>query len=264
MSISALIRSMAAAGATPEAIALAVEAIEAAQARADDAMAAVEARKNDARERKRRERARKSEISSDVTDGHATCHAMSRDTSRDVTDDALSLPLLPPQTPLTTPTHTRGITSRPRKGARFAEFWEIYPRKVGKKAALKAYDGALADIDGDDPEEAIIAGLRRALPGWSSGKFIPNPATWLNQGRWDDQPAGTAPYRAQTPLEALAATPDPLDVWRRRVNAFRNGSGFWNTTDWEAQPGRPGCIVPSAILLEFDIQPATPQGAAAA
>lgn len=253
MSIATLIRGMAAAGASPEAIALAVEAIEAAQARAEDALANVEARKNDARERKRRERAKKAETAADVTDSHATCHTMSRDMSHDVTDTPLSLPLLPPQTPPTTPTHTRSVTSRARKALRFDEFWEAYPSKVGKKAAVKSYDAAIADLGGDDPEGLILAGLRRALPNWTSGKFIPNPATWLNQGRWDDQPAGPARFVPDSISKPIAV--DPADLWRRRVKAYLHGSGFWNTTDWEAQPGRTGCIVPAEILREFEISP---------
>lgn len=126
MMISALIRNMAAAGAGPEAIAIAVESIEAARTLADDAMAAIEARKNEARDRKRRERARKSEISKDVTDSHATCHTM----SRNVTDETLPLPSSP-QTPQL-PTPTRGINTRARKGPIEKAFddWNLLAEKL--------------------------------------------------------------------------------------------------------------------------------------
>ena len=39
---------------------------------------------------------------------------------------------------------------------RFAEFWSAYPKKVAKQYALK-------------------------------GRYIPNPATWLNGGQWDNE-----------------------------------------------------------------------------
>lgn len=68
----------------------------------------------------------------------------------------------------------------------FLTFWETYPRKVGKKAALKAWNKA-----NDKPElSAILAAIKNQAnsPNWKKdgGKFIPHPATWLNQGRWDD------------------------------------------------------------------------------
>jgi hypothetical protein len=67
----------------------------------------------------------------------------------------------------------------------FAEFWSIYPRKVGKKAAAKAYRSALKTTDA----ETVIKGASRfrADPN-REDQFTPHPATWLNQGRWDDEP----------------------------------------------------------------------------
>lgn len=69
--------------------------------------------------------------------------------------------------------------------ARFDEFWEVYPRKVGKGQAEKAWKTAVKDTDPDD----ILAGLRSQLPKLtqSETKFIPYPTTWLNGDRWEDQ-----------------------------------------------------------------------------
>ena len=68
----------------------------------------------------------------------------------------------------------------------FDSFWNQYPRKIGKKAALKAWHAAK-----DKPDlPRILSALTAAKqsPDWTkeNGKFIPHPATWLNQGRWDD------------------------------------------------------------------------------
>ena len=80
--------------------------------------------------------------------------------------------------------HARARESIP---SGFSEFWEKYPKKVGKKAALKAWKNA----KDKPPLDAIIAALerQRASPQWQEqgGRFIPNPATWLNQGRWEDE-----------------------------------------------------------------------------
>ena len=68
------------------------------------------------------------------------------------------------------------------KDERFEEFWQEYPRKTAKEAARKAWKVARARVGAD----TIMAGLRAAL--WpSDSQFIPHPATWLNQGRWDDE-----------------------------------------------------------------------------
>ena len=69
----------------------------------------------------------------------------------------------------------------------FDEFWTHYPRKVGKDAARKAWAQAVKRAD---PSHIIAAALRfRHDPNLPADRgFIPHPATWLNQGRWDDEP----------------------------------------------------------------------------
>ena len=74
----------------------------------------------------------------------------------------------------------------------FEEFWKVYPRKTGKKDALKAWKKAK-----DRPALAVVLqclSVARASEQWNrdGGQYIPNPATWLNQGRWDDQPVAKA------------------------------------------------------------------------
>jgi hypothetical protein len=69
--------------------------------------------------------------------------------------------------------------------AEFEAFWQEYPRKVGKKQALKAWQAALKDA----AAEAIIAGaVRLAADPNRVPQFTPHPATWLNRGGWDDEP----------------------------------------------------------------------------
>lgn len=70
----------------------------------------------------------------------------------------------------------------------FEDFWKLYPRKIGKEAAVKAWRGATKKAKPD----AIIAALREQLPSLqmqrrTDGDFRPHPATWLNQGRWADE-----------------------------------------------------------------------------
>lgn len=71
-----------------------------------------------------------------------------------------------------------------RAGA-FERFWAVYPKKVGKEAARRAFAKVRV------PTESLIAAVeaqKRSLQwGKENGRFIPNPATWLNQGRWEDE-----------------------------------------------------------------------------
>lgn len=73
---------------------------------------------------------------------------------------------------------------------RFDEFWQQYPKKVGKKAAQTAWKRLKPDADLHDRIMHAVA-LARTSEQWNreGGRFIPNPATWINQGRWDDEPA---------------------------------------------------------------------------
>jgi hypothetical protein len=65
----------------------------------------------------------------------------------------------------------------------FDAFWREYPRKAAKGAAERAWPQArkLAALG------AIMAGLRRCEFS-ADPQYIPHPATWLNQRRWEDAP----------------------------------------------------------------------------
>jgi len=68
----------------------------------------------------------------------------------------------------------------------FDQFWQLYPKKVGKDAARKAFTTAVRRAG----LEPIVLGVKRyaADPNLPERQYVPNPATWLNQGRWDDEP----------------------------------------------------------------------------
>jgi hypothetical protein len=75
----------------------------------------------------------------------------------------------------------------------FDDFWYKYPKKVGIQAARKAWKKANPDII------KVIDAInwQRETKQWQAedGKYIPNPATYLNQGRWmDEAPEQVAPF----------------------------------------------------------------------
>lgn len=73
----------------------------------------------------------------------------------------------------------------PPKG--FDEFWEAYPKRKGKQAALRAWKKAIKIADADTLIEAVKKQCFWEQWTRDNGQFIPNPATWLNQGCWEDE-----------------------------------------------------------------------------
>ena len=82
------------------------------------------------------------------------------------------------------------IKPSPSSLARFGDFWSVYPRKVGKQAAVRAWAKAVTKADPDKIITAVEA--YRDRPGRET-KFTAHPTTWLNEGRWDDAPDEDAP-----------------------------------------------------------------------
>jgi len=93
----------------------------------------------------------------------------------------------------------------------FDRFWSAYPKKVGKEAARKSFAKVRAPID--TLLAAVEAQKRSEQWRKENGRFIPNPATWLNQGRWEDE--GYTPSR----LPVTEQKPD-LDRMRKMIAHF--------------------------------------------
>jgi hypothetical protein len=129
----------------------------------------------------------------------------------------------------------RGETEE-RESAQFEEFWNAYPRKIAKPDAKRAFKAAIKKTS-LPVLLAAIGSIDKSDP-----KFIPYPATWLNQERWADAAlktnGGSGP--------ALAGD----DLWRWRVEGYVKRK-FWKP-DWGALSGAE-CQVPPAILKEFGL-----------
>lgn len=80
----------------------------------------------------------------------------------------------------------------------FDEFWTRYPRKVGKGAAQSRWH-RLSTAD----RSAVLAAVPEHVARWremrTETQFIPHPATWLSQRRWEDQLATDARREATMP-----------------------------------------------------------------
>jgi hypothetical protein len=77
--------------------------------------------------------------------------------------------------------------------ADFDLFWSIWPNKVGKLAAEKAF----AKVAGELAQ--IISGVERYIRDKPPDREWLNPATFLNGHRWRDQPASVVPFARAGP-----------------------------------------------------------------
>lgn len=112
-----------------------------------------------------------------------------KDTDKDNDKDKDTLPLIPPQEVETVREgECAYINSCGEKRYYFDEFWEMYPKKVGKHKALVEWKRL-------DPDPALAHEICRRLliqrcsDQWSeqNGRFIPYPQNWLSGRHWEDE-----------------------------------------------------------------------------
>ena len=76
----------------------------------------------------------------------------------------------------------------------FPKFWKLYPKRVGKGAAEKSWTKIKEPVK---TLELIKIALewQKQTEQWkkNNGQFIPGPAVYLNQRRWEDEQNQTQP-----------------------------------------------------------------------
>lgn len=87
----------------------------------------------------------------------------------------------------------------------FAAFWQGYPKKVGKGEALKVWLALEPSLELQATIAAAVA-KQRTCRQWlkDGGQYIPNPATWLRQQRWGDDPDPDGPILGGVTAHNLA------------------------------------------------------------
>lgn len=117
-------------------------------------------------------------------------------------DNLLTTVLQPTDNQLATttpqPADTRLLEGKVSKGkvrqdkilaqTEFEQFWSEYPRKIAKQNALKSWN-KIAPTPELAQKIIFSVSVQKTTPQWKKdgGQFIPHPATWLNQGRWEDE-----------------------------------------------------------------------------
>ena len=131
---------------------------------------------------------------------------------------------------------TRGERRELPKGDdSFDLFWKAYPNRKAKGDAEKAWRKIKPDAD---LLQAILAAIERqkASDGWTkaAGQYIPYPATWLNQRRWEDEETVAPPSQA-SPIHPHDVWPEPLDV----ADGDLCIHGWFTTPELRAKHGDP-------------------------
>lgn len=69
---------------------------------------------------------------------------------------------------------------------KFERFYQAYPKKVSRDYALKCFERINPD---DELLETMLKAIERQkmTRQWQDKQYIPNPSTWLNQGKWNDE-----------------------------------------------------------------------------
>jgi len=118
----------------------------------------------------------------------------------------------------------------------FEEFWRLYPRKVEKIDARKAFEKAYTE-HGD----VIMDGVRRLSkePNLPPLQFIPYPASWLRAGGWTNEPyPPREKSRAEIEAEAKARSQNERERRLEHTERLRRESEEMRAT--AAEP--PRCV----------------------
>lgn len=82
-------------------------------------------------------------------------------------------------------THARAREGRKNKKSDFQDWYENYPHKVGEGMARKEYAAARRKVD----HQTLMEGVQKYIQDKPPDRQFCNPATWLREERWKDQPA---------------------------------------------------------------------------
>lgn len=119
----------------------------------------------------------------------------------------------------------------------FEEIWALFVKRVGKDAAFRQWKKAKQRVS----HETLIAAVRAqaAKDRAADIQFVPHPATWLSEGRWQDEGLlPQEPRAAQSEGYWVAYGTDAGDAWERHFRARgrippRDSKGGWtHPSEW--------------------------------
>ena len=129
----------------------------------------------------------------------------------------------------------------------FEDWYSVYPRKKQRQDAIKAFVRLMRT--GTISLESLMAKTRAFAVSWDDRpkqdrQFIPYPASWLNKGGFGDEPDASGGEPVSMPIDPRSFTEEK---WRR-VLEYSGEAKTWLDA-WGPQPGAPGCLVPSHLIV---------------
>lgn len=176
------------------------------------------------RQQKARDRAKASRKRHGVTNG-----VTHDEVPPPVTGDVTVPPTRPDPTPTREPKGSLAQTSDSSEHDLFEDFWDAYPRKVGKQKARSKFTAACRRA----PADHVIAGAHRLAsdPNLPEAQFVPHPTTWLERDGWEDEPLpprntrpGRPPHQPKT-FDQIRHDAN-LDLWEQ-VKREEEGNTPW-------------------------------------
>lgn len=119
----------------------------------------------------------------------------------------------------------------------FEEIWALFVKKVGKDAAFRQWKKTKGRV----PHETLIAAVKAQAKKDRTAdiQFVPHPATWLSEGRWQDEGLiPQEPRNVEAPGCWVQYGTEAGDAWERSYRAKgkippRDSRGGWHhPTEW--------------------------------
>lgn len=112
----------------------------------------------------------------------------------------------------------------------FDRFWDVYPKKIAKQDAQRKFEKL-------NPDEGLLEVMIRAVEKqkqteqWmkDGGQYIPYPATWIHQKRWEDETTEgkvrVLPAQDFQQRDYSGVNEQYMADLEREMEAFRKGAG---------------------------------------
>lgn len=107
----------------------------------------------------------------------------------------------------------------------FLDFWNLYPRKVGKKQAIKGWEQMKGDMNFDKIKKNLE---ERTDFKTREKQFIPYPATYLRGRMWEDEDLHDGPKKETVEERSLRIERDIAE--ERKADRAKYGRLPWETS----------------------------------
>jgi len=139
--------------------------------------------------------------------------------------------------------------------------YQLYPKHVGKKAAIKSIKAACRDLlkEGtEDPVQSLLDATRdyrAAVMTWpeSDKRFVPHPSTWFNQGHYEDDRDEWYVGERKRPSPTGKILTKWEDTLKTHINAVQNANTVQTIRDSKRNLRSLVKSIPPRLLNEMTI-----------